>query len=477
MLGNQLPETIHVVGIGASAGGLEAIKLLLANLKKTGKFVFVVAQHMSSDGHTQLMARLMGRESALPVSIINPNEALEADRVYLIPAGYDCSLEDGRFKLTQLTGKYYSKPSIDFLFNSIASACGSRAVGVILSGSGTDGVKGCLAIKAHGGLVVAQDPATAVMDAMPVAAIESGAVEHIVAPSRLGWVLFDTGRTQNAMVNKPAKLRYPVSDAQLARLIEIVLHATGVDFSCYKEETLIRRLNARMSTLKIADVDDYLAYILSHRSEANMIQQAFLVSMSFFFRDRASFDFLRQQLAVLIQKKIAGESIRVWVPGCAAGEECYSLAILLKELQAPLSLPQHFTIIGNDLNADAIDKARQGWYRSSSFKEMNQHLVAKYFIKDGDGYRISKDIKSLCEFRHCDVFKMHDETLFDLISCRNLLIYLKAPLQNALVKKFHQLLKPDGLLFLGQSENVGEQGVQLFTPLTYYHRLFRSRPA
>jgi len=477
MLGIQLPETIHVVGIGASAGGLEAIKPLLANLKKTGKFVFVVAQHMSSDSHTQLMASLMGRASALPVSIINPNEVLEADRVYLIPAGYDCGLEHGRFKLTQLSGKYYSKPSIDFLFSSIALSCGGRAVGVILSGSGADGVKGCLAIKAHGGLAIAQDPATAVMDAMPVAAIESGAVDHVVAPDKVGWLLFDNGRTENAIVTKSAKQHLPVSDAQLAKLIAIVLQATGVDFSCYKEETLIRRLHARMSTLKIAAVDDYLAYILSHRSETNMIQQAFLVSMSFFFRDRASFDFLWQQLAALIQEKPAGELIRVWVPGCAAGEECYSLAILLKELLAQESLPQHFTIIGNDLNANAIDKARQGWYRTSSFKVMSQDLLAKYFTKEGEGYRISKDIQSLCEFRHCDVFNMHDETSFDLISCRNLLIYLKAPLQNALMKKFHHQLKPGGLLFLGQSENVGELGIQLFTPLTYYHRLFRSRPA
>jgi len=255
------------------------------------------------------------------------------------------------------------------------------------------------------------------------------------------------------------------------------LQATGVDFSCYKQETLIRRLNARMSTLKITAVDDYLAYIQSHRSEINMIQQAFLVSMSYFFRDRASFDFLRQQLAALVMERPAGELIRVWVPGCGAGEECYSLAIMLKELQAQASLPQHFIIIGNDLNSNAIDKAWQGWYRTSSFKDTEQDLVSKYFTKDGEGYRISKDIQGLCEFRHCDVFKMHDETPFDLISCRNLLIYLRAPLQNALIKKFHDQLKPDGLLFLGQSENAGELGYRLFTPLTYYHRVFRRRPA
>jgi chemotaxis protein methyltransferase CheR/two-component system CheB/CheR fusion protein len=465
----------YVVGIGASAGGLEAVKLLLANVKKTGRFVFVIAQHMATDSHMLLMEKLIGVESVLPVSIVNNGEVLQVDHVYLIPAACDGYVDGDKFHLQPLSGHTYSKPSVNVLFNSIAKQFGANAIGIILSGAGTDGAAGCLAIKASGGMTLAQDPETAQFNGMPVAAIGAGVIEYVAAPENMGALLI--AKLHGTPISNTQNFKSPlsVSTKQLDELIDLVLRNTGLTFSQYKEETLLRRIKARLVYLKMRSTDAYIEYCKAHPEEFASLKQMFLVTMSSFYRDKACFDALAGYVRQLVEKRPVTEPFRVLVPACAAGEECYSLAIMMAEIFKQKPTLFKLQIIGSDLNPHSIDNARLGWYPEKSFKEMDVQLIDKYFTREGEGYRISQQLKDVCSFRQSDVFEIADSVKYDLISCRNLLIYFKTELQELLIQKFYRQLKPDGLLFLGQSENVGIAGAQYFFPVDYHHRIYRRK--
>ena len=464
----------YVVAIGASAGGLEAIKLLLANLQKTGKFVFVIAQHMASDSHMQLMVKLIGVTSVLPVSIAKHDEVLLTDHVYLIPAGYDGYVDDGKFHLQALSGHLYSKPSVNELFNSIAHQFGAYAVGIILSGAGTDGVSGCAAIKLRGGMTLAQQPETAQFNGMPTAAINAGVAEYIVTPENIGALLIEKLSGTLIKGASSVKSSFTISANQLDRLIKLVLDNTGLAFTRYKEETLLRRIKARIAYLKISSVDAYIDYCMANSDEIINLKQMFLVTMSSFYRDKASFEALSVQLKTLA-KRHAAEPFRVLVSACASGEECYSMAIMLAEIFQEISAIQSIQIVGIDLNPNSIAKAKLGWYPEKSLREMDVQLIDQYFIREGEGYRIRKELQDICSFQQCDVFEITASVKYDLISCRNLLIYFKTEWQEILIEKFYAALKPDGLLFLGQAENVGNSGIRFFSPVDYHHRIFRRK--
>lgn len=465
----------YVVGIGASAGGLEAIKLLLANLQKTGRFVFVIAQHMASDSHMQLMAKLIGVTSVLPVSIAKHGEALLADHVYLIPAAYDGYIDDGKFHLQPLSGHLYSKPSVNELFNSIAHQFGPCGVGIVLSGAGTDGVTGCAAIKSRGGMTLAQQPETAQLNGMPTAAIKAGVAEYIVAPENIGALLIEKLSGTRISGTSSLKSLFTVSAKQLDRLVGLVLDNTGLAFARYKEETLLRRIKARIAYLKMSSVDAYIDYCSANSDEIINLKQMFLVTMSSFYRDKASFQALGSQISILAEKRRAAEPFRVLVPACACGEECYTIAIMLAEIFQQKSPIQSIQIVGIDLNPNSIAKAKLGWYPEKLLKEMDAQLIDQYLTREGEGYRICKELQDICSFQQCDVFDMTASVKYDLISCRNLLIYLKNEWQEILIEKFYRALKPDGLLFLGQAENVGNGGIRYFSPVDYHHRIFRRK--
>lgn len=471
----HLTQKKYVVGIGASAGGLEAIKLLLANLQKTDQFVFVIAQHMATDSHMQLMVKLIGIESVLPVSIAEHGEVLQADHVYLIPAAFDGYVVDGKLQLQPISGQLYSKPSVNELFNSIAKQFGANAIGIILSGAGTDGAAGCLAIKSSGGMTLAQDPETAQFNGMPVAAIGAGVIEYVATPEDMGALLI--AKLHGTPIATPQNFKSPlsVSPKQLDELIELVLRNTGLTFSQYKEETLLRRIKARLVYLKMRSADAYIEYCKAHPEEFVSLKQMFLVTMSSFYRDKTCFDALAGYVSQLVEKRPVTEPFRVLVPACAAGEECYSLAIMMAEIFKQKSILFKLQIIGSDLNPHSIENARLGWYPEKSFKEMDTQLVDRYFTREGEGYRTSQQLQDVCSFTQSDVFEIADSVKYDLISCRNLLIYFKTELQELLIEKFYRQLKPDGLLFLGQSENVGIAGVQYFFPVDYHHRIYRRK--
>lgn len=481
----MMPPTtanLHVAGIGASAGGLEAMLPMFAGMPTTGRVAYVVAQHMARNGHDALLVRLISRESNLPVVLAQAKGRLQADTVYVIPSGKDGTVEGNLLILQEPLPDSISTPSVNVLFRSIAASQQDRGIGIVLSGTGYDGVAGCQALKARGAWTLAQDPGEAKFDGLPTAAIEAGNIDEVLSVAEIGVRLarrfpgatLATNRKSGVSSTTPTSSVNAVPSSppgELGELLRLVHGATGIDFSSYKEETLLRRLDKRMANLGFGTMAAYLNHVRKHPDELKTLQHHFLVSVSSFFRDAESFAVLRKALVALVDGKPAGETIRVWVPGCASGEEAYTLAILLRELT-----DRHpIRIIATDLNPEALAFAIKGSYRITAFKEMDTALRQRTTRAHGQDVEVLPEIRALVHFEKRNVLAGSPAPDLDLVSCRNLLIYMKSALQDQLVSTFHRSLHPHGLLFIGQSESLSFFGNSLFEPVDHYHRLFRRR--
>lgn len=489
-------QMTHVAGIGASAGGLEALLSLFSAVKPNGKLSYVVAQHMARNGHDELVVRLLQRESTLPVLLAADGMALQPDTVYVIPSGKDGRVGSHSLALSDPAPHHVSTPSANTLFGSIAASRKNKGMGIVLSGTGVDGMQGCRDIKAAGGLTWAQQPDEANFDGMPLAAINAHSIDQILPVKGMAEALairypstptfaplVNTANNSSIRTVKPTAphvLTAPVDPAltELHGLLKQIHTFTGIDFSSYKEDTLLRRLSKRKEQLNMAGMAAYQAHIQREPTELRVLQRMFLVSVSSFFRDAESFAVLRQALTKHLASKPKGEMFRAWVPGCASGEEAYTLAIMLRELLAgQTGMPLHIT--GTDLNPEAVEAAQQGLFRRTAFSEMAPSLLQRYFTQHGDQWKTSKDLRSDIAFECRDVQSRPPDVNaepFDLVSCRNLLIYMKTDLQDRLINRFHQVLKANGLLFIGQSESLSVVGNCLFAPLNPQHRLFIKRP-
>jgi chemotaxis methyl-accepting protein methylase len=488
-IGRPVASSLHIAGIGASAGGLEAMLPLFAGLRPTGRVTYVVAQHMAKDGHDELVVRVIGRESTLPVVLAQGGEKLLADTIYVIPSGKDGIVSSDTLHLQPPAPTHLSTPSVNALFASIAASSRGKGIGIVLSGTGSDGVAGCRSIREQGGLTVAQSPAEAKFDGMPSAAIEAQTIDQILSVKQIGTVLAERFPGSVAAPSKPAVSGTAapkqvavepavVINPELVALLKLVHQATGIDFSSYKEDTLFRRLEKRISTLGLNDLNDYLALVRRDADELKTIQHLFLVSVSSFYRDRESFLELERALASTLDNKAAREPLRVWVPGCASGEEPYTLAMIFSELLAQKQSQRQVSIIGTDLNPEALELARAGVYRLTACKEMEPELRQRYLITHGQHVEVNAPLKAMVKFEQRDVLTGPPAELadgLDLVSCRNLLIYMKSPLQDQLITSFHRALRSKGLLFIGQSESLSFVGNSLFLPIDHYHRLFRRR--
>lgn len=449
---------------------------LLSSLSENGRVAYVIAQHMAKDGHDELVLRLLNHKSRLKVIKARAGERLEPDRIYLIPSGFNGMVQEGFIQLFPPAPEHISSPSVNVLFVSLAKDMGDRAIGIVLSGAGSDGVAGCKAIKANGGLILVQDPQSAPYSGMPLAAIQATAVDEVLEPEAIAHYLvtmFSTGPA--ALPRFASSGSRPVANRHLPALLQNVFEATGIDFSSYKEETLLRRIDRRMTALKITSFEQYQAYIMQYPDELKTLRHLFLVSLSSFFRDSQAFAVLKKHLAETVGQKTPGETIRIWIPGCASGEECYTFAILLNEILGESFNRFKIRIIGSDLNPEALAIAHSGIYRQTAFKETEPQILARYFEAKGQHYQVTKPIREACEFIREDVVSVNAPENLDIVSCRNLLIYMKGNLQDQLFKKFHRALLPQGLLFIGQSENIGVLGNTLFVPLDHYHRLYRRK--
>lgn len=473
----RVNQSLYVVAIGASAGGLEAMLTMFPHLVATRRIVYLIAQHMASDGHSDLLVRLLNRVSPLPVVLAEDGDMLQVDHIYMVPAGSDGRVRQGRIQLLPPVVGSFSVPSINVLFSSIAQEYSNHAVGIVLSGTRSDGVAGCRDIKAQGGIILAQEPNSAKFDGMPVAAIEAGVVDSVVLETQMIQELYRLlpGVFPSEATNAPLVQLDQEVTPEFLQLLRIVLNVTGGDFTQYKRSTLERRLDRRMLDLGIPTLQAYSDYLAKRPEEAAILHQAFLVSQSSFFRDRDAFYVLEKSLAALLQTKQEGDAITIWVAGCATGEEVYTYAILLSEILGARREHYDIRISGTDLNALALAKAQTGSYRQKDFKEMNSEYLARYFQVSDQNYQVDDALKKLCRFEQQDVLKTKPTIEFDLISCRNVLIYMKIDLQDQLIKLFHQCLSAKGLLFLGQSESINPLANAYFSAIDTRQKIYRKR--
>ncbi len=449
---------------------------LLPHLRANGRTRYVIAQHMAKTGHNDLVLRVLARTSGLPIVQGQTGEPILPDRFYVVPSSWNGVVKDGRLHLLEPSSTQLSTPSVNELFKSVADAAGPNAVGVILSGAGADGLQGCQAIKAGGGAVFIQKPETALITGMLGAVQRAGLADAVLSPEDLAQRIIDLvpapAAVQAPSIAVPAE-RHP---SGLQGLIQKVSRASGINFSSYKEDTLMRRIRGRMKTLGISELEDYAARASGDSTELDQLKKLFVVSLSWFFRDYPVFDELQKLLTIALAKKPAPPAVRVWVPGCATGEECFSFAILLTELLKNSAPRVWIEIIGSDVNAEALEVARRATYSIKAFKEFqDSELMAKYFRATPGGYEVAEPIRALCAFRQEDVIAATPPGELDLISCRNILIYMKSGLQEKMIEKFFRTLKPDGLLLLGMSENIGLGGTARFSTVDSSLRIFRRK--
>ncbi|MEM7204662.1 MAG: chemotaxis protein CheB [Planctomycetota bacterium] len=437
-----------VVGIGASAGGLEAIEQLFDHIPAGTGAAFVVVQHLSPD-FKSLMDQLLARHTDLAIQRAEDGMRVEPESIYLIPPRRDLQIRDRRLWLSdQRTDRQVPLP-IDVFFHSLARDVGERAVGIILSGTGSDGSRGVVAIKDAGGLVMVQDRASAKFDGMPMAATASGAADMVLAPpglaERLQICLAAPSLTHSSAL--PAlEEQEPMRD-----IIEVLRRNKGVDFSLYKPRTITRRLRRRMGVLQVNDLARYRSLLTSSQEEIDQLYQDFLISVTEFCRDPEGFHAVESQLGALVE--LAGDNeLRVWVAACATGEEAYSLAILLDEYQATHGKPNSYKIFATDVDTRAIDRASEALYPFGIGTHLSEHRVNRYLERQEDGYRVRRAIRDRVVFAHHDVTKDPPFTRMHLVSCRNLLIYLTAETQSRVLRLLHFALVPRGKLFLGPSE-------------------------
>lgn len=469
--GGQLNDDLVIVGIGASAGGLEALRGLLVGLPTDANIAYVIAQHLHPT-HRSMLIDLLRTHTQLEVVEAKNRDSLRAGRIYVTPPGRNVSISNGRVKLTKTHREVGPKPSVDQFFTALAEEAGERAVGIILSGTGSDGALGVRAIKAHGGFTMAQAIESAKFDGMPHAAINTGDVDLVLPPHRIGPELQDLLKHPRS-----APLPFPEEDSlgDVQRILRLLLTRTGCDFSDYKPNTLNRRIQRRMTLHKLSDLSEYLRYIEASPKEAWDLGRDILVSVTAFFRDPEAFEALEKVLRTLLNKKERGDQIRIWVPGCATGEEAYSIAILVDKLVREQANGISAQIFGTDLDENAILHARRGLYPITSLTDLDPALRKRCFISIQNAHQVVKPIREMVIFARHDLVKDPPFSHLDLISCRNVLIYFNSRLQQRIIPLFHQAIEPNGYLLLGKSESLVAFS-ELFEQVDRKWRLYRRRP-
>ncbi len=457
------------MGIGASAGGLDALQDLASHLVPGGGFSYVVAQHLAPE-HRSLLVDLLAHATGLTVVTARDGAPLLADVIAIAPPNHDVAVEGGRLRLRDPLPRFGPSPCIDLLFESIAEHWGERGVAVVLSGTGADGARGVQAVRLAGGLTLAQSPESAKFDAMPRAAVNLGGADLVLDPAAMGLRLAELTAAGSPWSGGAPPEAEPV---RLDALTGQLRHVSGIDFSQYKESTLRRQLQRRMAIRQVGDLDAYLPLLTAEPEEAQALVKNLLVTVTGFFRDPQAFDALRDLLREYVDQRGPGERLRVWVPGCATGKEVYSIAMVVSAvLGHPADLATRLKIFGTDLDEPSLTIARHAIYPLAAAEAIATDLRQRFVIEHGEEMEICE------ELRNCAVFARHDVGSdppfpnLDLISCRNTLIYFTLPMQERVLNQFRFGLLPDGLLFLGSSESLGSRSVG-FTVANAERRLFR----
>jgi PAS domain S-box-containing protein len=467
-----------IVGIGASAGGLEAMTQFLEALPPDTGLGFVLVQHLDPTQES-VLGKLLAKATAMPVEEAREAVRVEPDHVYVIPANAELSFSGGLLHVSRRKTPAALHRPIDDFFRSLAEALGSQAIGMILSGTASDGTAGLMAIKLEGGITLAQEPESARFDGMPRSAISAGCVDFVVPPAGLAGEVARIARHPFVRGLHPpdAGPPIPAREEEWARLFRLLHIACGVDFSFYKRSTLKRRLARRMALLKIQRLGAYLKLAEGSREELEALAQELLINVTGFFRDAEVFGALREKmLPQILAGKTAGEPLRIWVAGCSDGKEVYSIAICVLENLGDQAATTVVQIFGTDVNEAAIEIARAGSYPEQACTEVSEERLRRFFTRVNGNYEINPSVREMCLFARHDVTRDPPFSKIDLISCRNVLIYFEPVLQRRVLSAFHYALNRNGMLLLGKTEGLGPYN-ELFLVADRKHRFFLKNPS
>lgn len=464
---------IPIIGMGASAGGLQALEVFFDNMPPENGMAFVIVQHLDPTRESILADLLQRHTSMRVIQVREGGMSVQPNCVYVVPPNRNMALFRGALLLTETESHGGLRLPVDFLFRSLAEDQGQHAIGIILSGTGTDGTLGLKAIRGEGGMVMAQDPESAKFDGMPRSAIATGLADYILTPEEMPAQLVEY--TQHLFtLQTTSHALPPVEDSEaLQRIFALLRLHSKHDFSLYKQNTVYRRLERRMAVNRIERMMDYALFVQQSPRELDILFRELLIGVTRFFRDQEVFESLdRYAIAHLFDHRQPDDPIRVWVPGCATGEEAYSIAILIRERMNALGQEWETQIFATDIDEQAIAKARQGRFPDNIAVDITPERLQKFFFAEGKTYQISKSIREKVIFAVQSIIKDPPFSNVDLISCRNVLIYLGPALQKKVIQTFHYALKPNGFLLLGTAETLGEFD-NFFDAVDHNTRLFR----
>ena len=462
-----------VVGVGGSAGSLSPLRELLATLPVDCGIAFVVVSHQAPTGHSML-PEILAKCTKMPVREISEETRVEPNHVYVEPRGHNVAIRGGMLCLEPVGRRGIPYLPIDLFFRALARERGSLAAGIVLSGTGTDGTLGLAAIRAASGLSLVQDPATAEFDGMPVSAIEARAADFVLAPAEMPERLLAHRKRLDSRARADAAPE--IASNELDRVLAVMRHRGGRDFSEYKHGTLARRIERRMHLHGIDSMEAYARLLEQSDDEIDALWHDWLIGVSSFFRDPEAFRALESALSELVARRDDGSLLRIWVPGCATGEEAYSLIIVLLETLRRSKRDLEVQVFATDLNPEAIQVARAGRYPGGIAADVSEQRLTRFFSREDESLRVKKELRDLVVFAVQDALHDPPFTRVDLVSCRNLLIYLEPNAQRRLLRSFHYSLNPRGILLLGSAENVAGSE-EFFSPLDGHFKIFRRNDA
>jgi len=461
-------DRLIVVGVGASAGGLEAFERFLRRVPPASGLAFVLVQHLDPE-HESILAEILARATDIPVTFAKDGDELEPDRVFVMPRDATLLVEGGKLRLVAAEARGTRLPINAFL-TSLAEDQRENAVGIVLSGTGSDGALGVAAVKRHGGATFAQLPADARYESMPQAAIATGQIDRTLPVDEIPAALAELVATRRQHPSESARGEIE----GLQELFELLARQTGHDFSRYKRSTILRRLHRRMDARSAATLRDYVALLARDEGESHRLTDDLMINVTAFFRDGEPFQALESVVIPDVLERQVGEDVRIWVPACASGEEAYTVAMLVRERLERMKRPPKVQVFATDIDASALAEARRARYGSVVEKQVSPERLARFFVKRGDSYTVTKDLRDMCIFTAHDLTRDPPFSRMDVVCCRNLLIYLEPALQRRVLETLHYALQPGGYLLLGKAESIDRE-LELFEVVEKSHRLFRRR--
>ena len=465
-------SAMHYVGIGASAGGLEAIELFFTHMPPDSGMAFIVVQHLSPD-YKSLMVELLSKKTSIPVRRAEDGMEVLPNHVYLIPPKKNLTIFHGKLLLSEQDHSRGVNLPIDVFLRSLAEDQAERAVAIILSGTGSDGMRGVRAVKENGGMVMVQSEESAKFDGMPRSAISTGLADFVLPPDQMPKQL--QAFIKHPYVAKAERAESLLTNEDgLIRIFAMLRERCKVDFTYYKPSTVVRRIERRMSINQVEDIKDYVSYILSNPQELITLYRELLIGVTSFFRDQEAFDLLAEKVLPDLLRNAANRELRFWVAACSTGEEAYSLAITVRECMEQMGVTRDIKIFATDIDRDAIHFAASGSYPESIAADLSPRILSKYFHKRDDNFQIARTIREMVVFAQHNLIKDPPFTNLDLISCRNVLIYFQPVLQRKVFEFFNFSLAADGVLFLGSSETTGDMA-SYFDVVDHKLKIFRSK--